>query len=58
MARANRHYIPDCVAIGREVMGADGVYELRARDVSYNPNFGGENSALRPENSYLWNISI
>ncbi len=26
MARANRHYIPGCAAIGREVMGADGVY--------------------------------
>jgi hypothetical protein len=36
-------------AIGREVMGADGVYELRELDVSYNPNFVGENSCLRPE---------
>ena len=26
-------------AIGREVMGADGVYELRERDVSYNAKF-------------------
>jgi hypothetical protein len=39
MARANRHYIPACVAIGREVVGVDGVYELREGDVSYNPNF-------------------
>jgi hypothetical protein len=39
-------------------MGADGVYELRELDVSYNPNFVGENSGLRPENSYFWNISI
>jgi len=45
-------------AIGREVMGADGVYELREREGSYNPNFVGENSSLRPENSYFWNISI
>jgi putative transposase len=45
-------------AIGREVMGADGVYELRERDVPYNPDFAGENSGLRPENSYFWNISI
>jgi hypothetical protein len=26
-------------AIGREVMGADGGYELKERDVSYNANF-------------------
>jgi hypothetical protein len=45
-------------AIGREVRGADGVYELREGDVSYNPNFAGENSGLRPENSYFWNLSI
>jgi hypothetical protein len=45
-------------AIGREVMGTDGVYELREGDVSYNPNFAGENSGLRVENSYFWNLSI
>ena len=45
-------------AIGREVMGADGVYELRERDVSYNANFAGENAGLRPINTYLWNISV
>jgi hypothetical protein len=39
--------------IGREVMGTDGVYELREGDVSYNPDFGGENSGLRLENSYF-----
>jgi len=37
---------------------ADGVYELRERDVPYNPDFAGENSGLRPENSYFGNISI
>jgi putative transposase len=45
-------------AIGREVMEVDGVYELREGDVSYNPNFAGENSGLRVENSYFWNLSI
>ena len=45
-------------AIGREVMEADGVYELREGDVSYNPDFGGENSGLRVENSYFWNLTI
>ena len=45
-------------AISREVMGADGAYELREGDVSYNPNFAGENSGLRPENTYFGNLSI
>jgi hypothetical protein len=45
-------------AIGREVMGTDGVYELREGDVSYKPHFAGENSGLRLENSYFWNLSI
>ena len=45
-------------AIGREVMGADGVYELRERDVSYNAIFPDENSSLRLEKTYFWNISV
>jgi hypothetical protein len=45
-------------AIGREVVEPDGVYELRERDVSYNPNFAGENIVLRAENSYFGNLSI
>jgi putative transposase len=45
-------------AIGREVRAADGVYELREGDVSYKPNSAGENSGLRPENTYFWNLSI
>ena len=44
-------------AIGREVMGADGGYELRERDVSYNAIFAGENSCLRPGNAYFWSRS-
>jgi hypothetical protein len=32
---------------------ADGVYELRERDGSYNANFAGENSGLRPESSHF-----
>jgi len=46
------------MAIGREVMGADGVYELREGDVSYNASFAGENSGLRLENTYFLNISV
>ena len=45
-------------AVGREVMGADGVYDLRERDVSYNLNSAGENIGLRLENAYFWNISV
>ena len=45
-------------AIGREVMGADGIYDLRERDVSYNAIFAGENSGLRPENTYFRNVSV
>jgi hypothetical protein len=45
-------------AIGREVMGADGGYELRERDVSYNAIFAGENSGLRPEYTYFWRLSM
>jgi hypothetical protein len=42
-------------AIGRVVMG---VYELREGEVSYNPHFAGENTGLRPENTYFGNLSI
>jgi hypothetical protein len=45
-------------AIGREVMGADGGYELRERDVSYSANFFAENSVSRPGNPYFLNISV
>jgi len=45
-------------ATGRGVMEADGIYELREGDVSYKPNFGAENSGLRVENRYFWNLSI
>ena len=45
-------------AIGREVRGTDGVYELRECDGSYNGNFAGENGRLRPENTYFLNISV
>jgi hypothetical protein len=44
--------------IGREVMGADGGYELGERDVSNNTNFPGENSGLRPEDDYFGNIAV
>jgi hypothetical protein len=45
-------------AIGREVTGAHGGYEVRERDVPYNAIFAGENSGLRPPNAYFFNISV
>ena len=45
-------------AMGREVIGAEEVYELREHDVFYSHIFGVENSGLRPENRYFWNLSI
>ena len=45
-------------AMGREVKGSDGVYELRESDGAYTGNFVGENGGLRPKNTYFWNLSI
>jgi hypothetical protein len=45
-------------AIGREVMGANGGYEVRERDVSYRAIFPGGNSGLKPENTYFLDISV
>ena len=45
-------------AIGREVMGADGIYGLREPDVSYKAIFPIENSGLRTETTYLFDISV
>jgi putative transposase len=44
-------------AIGREVMGGDGVYELREPEIPYGVNFTNENGDLRPKNTYFWDIS-
>jgi hypothetical protein len=45
-------------ATGREVIGGDGVYELREHAVSYNGIYVGENRGLRFQNAYFWNISF
>ena len=37
---------------------ADGVYESREGDRSYDGNFAGENSGLRLENAYFLTLSI
>jgi len=44
-------------AVGREVMGKEGVYELREPAVSYEANFGRENGDLRQENAFFWDES-
>jgi hypothetical protein len=45
-------------AMGREVKGTGGIYELREDEGSYRGDFGGEKSGLRPENTYFWDLSV
>ncbi len=42
---------------GREVIGADGSYELRESPAPYRRILGHENEGLRRENSYFWDDS-
>jgi len=44
-------------AIGREVIGEKGVFELREPEIPYSPNIGDENDDLRHQNTYFWDIS-
>jgi hypothetical protein len=44
-------------SIGREVMGGDGVYELREPEIPYSIHFTEENGDLRPKNIYFYDIS-
>jgi hypothetical protein len=44
-------------AMGREVMGANGSYELREPETPYKPDFGPENADLRQENTFYWDVS-
>jgi putative transposase len=44
-------------ATGRQVTSEGGICELREPDVSYNSIYSGENSSLKQENSFFWNIS-
>jgi hypothetical protein len=39
---------------GREVVGADGSYELREVPAAYPVNFGYESAGLRLQNGYVW----
>jgi len=44
-------------AMGRQVIGGDGNYELRDSGSSYEPDFGHENIGLSPKNTYFWDLS-
>ena len=43
-------------AIGRQVFTEDGTCQLKEPDASYNADFDGKNTGLRPDNTYFWNI--
>jgi REP element-mobilizing transposase RayT len=45
-------------AVGRQVVGDNGSYELREPEVSYEANFDPENGGLRQENAFYWDESI
>ena len=44
-------------AMGRQVIGGDGTYELRDSGFPYEPDFGHENIPLSPKNAYSWELS-
>lgn len=44
-------------AVGREVIGGDGVYELREPVIPYSLDSTDENGDLRQKNTYFWDIS-
>jgi putative transposase len=43
---------------GREVIGADGSYELRESSAAYKAILGHENDVLSSENGYFWNDTV
>ena len=45
-------------ALGREVIGSGGTYELRQTAHSYSISFKGKNGDLRQKNAFHWNDSI
>jgi hypothetical protein len=44
-------------AMGRQVIGGDGIYELRDSGSPYEPDYGQENIDLSPKNAYSWDLS-
>lgn len=45
-------------AVGRDVIGANGSYELREPETPYEANFSLESEGLRQENTFYWDISV
>jgi len=45
-------------AMGREVIGVNGSYELREPETSYEAIFWPENGDLRDENRYYWDVTF
>ena len=45
-------------AIGREVIGVNGSYELREPETVYEVNFSPENMSLSGENTFFWDVSF
>jgi len=45
-------------AIGREVIGVNGSYELREPETVYEVNFSPENMSLSGENMFFWDVSF
>ena len=43
-------------AIGRKVVSAGDVYQLKENKAPYNSNFDGKMSTLRQKNSLYWNV--
>ncbi len=44
-------------AKGRKVVESGGGYHLREAQVAYMSDFTSENSGLRPQNTYVWNVN-
>ena len=45
-------------AMGREVIGVNGSYELREPETSYEAVFRPENGDLRDENTFYWDVTF
>jgi len=45
-------------AVGREVIGTNGTYELREVETAYEANFSPENTSLSGENTFFWDVSF
>ena len=45
-------------AIWREIVGANGIYDLREPMNSYGADFGHKIMGLRQKNTFVWDVSI